>query len=61
MSGDPVYKKYDYILEYNPVEDIITTLDNMIRGREKHAVSVVRADDYLQQVHLGNISNLVCQ
>ena len=55
MSGDPVYKKYDYILEYDPVEDIINTLYHMIHGREKHAVSVVPADDYLQQLVL------VCQ
>ena len=37
---------YDDILEYNPNEDAIQFVGNMIQARSYHAVSVVQAQDY---------------
>ena len=39
---------YDDILEYDPEEDTMTIVGHMIKARAWHAVSVVRAEDYLQ-------------
>ena len=38
---------YDDILEYDPEEDTMTIVGHMTQGRKSHAVSVVRAEDYL--------------
>ena len=39
---------YDDILEYDPEEDTITSVGHMIQARDRHAISVVSAADYLQ-------------
>ena len=39
---------YDDIIEYHPEEDTMTPVGHMTEARYKHAVSVVKADDYLQ-------------
>ena len=39
---------YDDIIEYHPEEDTMTPVGHMTAARYKHAVSVVKADDYLQ-------------
>ena len=52
-DGNDAYDAYDSwevddILEYNPEEDTITSVGHMIQARDRHAISVVSAADYLQ-------------
>ena len=42
------YEFYDDIIEYHPEEDTMTPVGHMTEARYSHAVSVVKADDYLQ-------------
>ena len=37
---------YDNILEYNPKEDAIVMVGQMLEARDHHAISVVRAEDF---------------
>ena len=45
---DEDYKNHDDILQYDPEEDKLIPVGHMIKKRSFHAVSVVKADDYLQ-------------
>ena len=38
----------DEILEFSPTSGEWTVLDNMMKGRSFHAVSVIKADDVIQ-------------
>ena len=48
IAGGESGNYYDDILEYHPKEDNITSVGHMIQARHYHAVSVVKADDYLK-------------
>ena len=38
----------DEIVEFSPTSGEWTVLDNMMKGRSFHAVSVIKADDVIQ-------------
>ena len=48
-AGDGDY--YDDILEYDPEEDSMVLVGEMIQARSYHAISVVQAKDYATWCH----------